>query len=56
MLFIFFYEYTPPIQPSNAKLKFYTGEQIKIEGSIEVEASYQNQRQTVGLVVVVAGH
>ncbi len=34
----------PPIHPTNAKLRSYTGEEIPVNGSIEVEVTYQDQR------------
>ena len=39
----------PPLKPANAKLKMYTGEQISVKGKIEVDVTYQEQKQKLAL-------
>ena len=43
---------SPTLQPSDAKLKTYTGEDIQIKGKIQVDVTLQHQRATLPLLVV----
>lgn len=43
---------TPPLQPTSAKLRSYTGMEIGVEGAIDVDVEYQDQQATLPLVVV----
>ena len=43
---------SPTLQPSEAKLKTYTGEDIPIKGKIQVDVTLQHQRATLPLLVV----
>ena len=42
----------PLLQPSQARLKTYTGEEINVAGGIKVEVVYQNQKAILPLLVV----
>ena len=42
----------PPLRPSSAKLKTYTGEVIAVEGTINVNVVYKDQTAKVNLLVV----
>ena len=42
----------PPIKPSNVKLRTYMGEGIPVDGAIEVDVSYQDQKAHLNLLVV----
>ena len=43
---------TPPLQPTTACLKTYTGEPITVEGSLDVQVTYQNQTLQSSVLVV----
>ena len=45
-------EDAPPIKPSEPKLHTYTGEEIPVDGAINVEVAYQHQKASLSLVVV----
>ena len=47
-------ESAPPLQPTAAKLKTYTGEQIRVVGAITVEVEHNHQRKRLGLLVVAS--
>ena len=42
----------PPLQPTNARLRSYTGEQIGVLGTIVLSVSYRGQEKTLSLLVV----
>ena len=42
----------PPIQPTNVKLRTYTREEIPVDGAIEAEVTYQDQKAQLSLVIV----
>ena len=42
----------PPLRPSTAKLKTYTGKVIAVEGTIDLNVVYKNQTDQVNLLVV----
>ena len=41
----------PAIQPTNAQLRTYTGEKIKVIGAIDVDVQYQTQKARLNLVI-----
>ena len=45
-------ESAPPLKPAAAKLKTYTGEQIRVVGAITVEVEHNHQQKRLGLLVV----
>ena len=45
-------ETAPSLQASNAQLKTYTGEVIKVLGAIEVEVTHNEQKKQLNLLVV----
>lgn len=45
-------ELAPPLRPSPAKLRTYTGERIAVKGTIDVNVIYQKQESQPGLLVV----
>ena len=45
-------EDAPPIKLSEAKLHTYTGEEIPVDGAIDVEVAYRHQKASLSLVVV----
>jgi hypothetical protein len=44
----------PNLAPSSRRLRTYTGEELKIRGSIEVEVAYGEQHKTLPLLVVAS--
>ena len=44
--------HAPPLQPSNVKLRTYTGEELKVLGSLTTEVQYLNQKARLHLLVV----
>ena len=47
-------ELAPPLRPSPAKLRTYTGERIAVKGTIDVNVIYQKQESQLGLLVVAS--
>jgi len=47
-------ELAPPLRPSPAKLRTYTGERIAVKGTIDVNIIYQKQESQLGLLVVAS--
>ena len=45
-------ECLPPLKPTEAKLRTYTGERIDVLGAINVDAQYENQKASLNLVIV----
>lgn len=45
-------ENSPKLSETQVKLQTYTGEKIKILGTIKVKVEYEKQRETLGLLVV----
>ena len=45
-------ECLPPLKPTEAKLRTYTGERIDVLGAIKVDAQYENQKASLNLVIV----
>ena len=42
----------PPLQPSTANLRTYSGEKLKVQGMIEVKVKYEDQVTRLPLLVV----
>ena len=42
----------PPVMPTTANLRTYTGEAIKVVGAIEVDVEYKGQQAKLNLVIV----
>ena len=42
----------PPIKPTTANLRTYTGEAIKVVGAIDVDVEYEGQQAKLNLVIV----
>ena len=45
-------ESAPPLKPTTAKLKTYTGEHMQVVGSISVEVEHNQQKKQLDLIVV----
>ena len=45
----------PPLKPTKAKLCTYTDDQIPVDGAIEVDVTYQDQKASLNLLVVAGG-
>ena len=42
----------PILQPSSVKLRTYTGEELKVQGAISITVEYEDQKETLSLLVV----
>ena len=49
---LWFQDLSPPLKPTNATLKTYTGEQIKPLGAISVQVEATKQNKQLGLLIV----
>ena len=42
----------PPLQPTDVRLKTYTGETLQVKGKINVHVQYEGQEEALSLLVV----